>query len=59
MNKEFGSVFFWDKILPLVDKKRAQNPTKDFVEKKNKVAIYQGPKKEVKFVRFRPHQSWM
>jgi hypothetical protein len=34
MNKEFGSVFFWDKILPLVDKKRAQNPTKDFVKKK-------------------------
>jgi hypothetical protein len=45
VNKEFGSVFFLDKILPLVDKKRAENPTKVFVEKKNKVAIYQGPKK--------------
>jgi hypothetical protein len=45
VNKEFGSVFFLDKILPLVDKKRAENPTKVFVEKKNKVAIYQGPKR--------------
>lgn len=33
--------------MPLVDKKRAENPTKVFVEKKNKVAIYQGPKKKL------------
>lgn len=44
--KNLDQCLFLDKILPLVDRKRAENPTKVFVGKKNKVAIYQGPEKK-------------
>jgi hypothetical protein len=48
VNKEFGSVFFFGQNFATCwQKQRAENPTKVFVEKKNKVAMYQGPKKKL------------